>query len=651
MKIAGWASAALLLLAGAHALLKYSPSGLFSYAWTTLLFTAVLAALYGTGKRLASLFSLQFDQEPALETTVAFSLGLAALTCSMLALGAAQLLYPAAAALLLGAFLWYGREHISGLRLDFGKLREQPLIIASCVLLGVAAVSALAPVHEYDSLVYHMALPQNYIQRHGLVFLPEVYAHFPQNAELLFTFSLLLQSPELAQLFGVLSLGLACLWLYSAPGFSPRAKTLAVFLTVSHTALLLLASTTYVECEVALWTTAALLSFLRWKDTEDPARAKPWIVLCAIFCGMGLGTKYYSGITPVILCFMGLYKSMGMGWFSQKKTRVLHMALFCAIWAALFAPWALKNLLSIGNPVFPFLHWVFSPAAHNFGVDEASRYFGILSEYGNKGGFLREFFSFPYLAFANPGRYGGGMDVLGSLGWELLFAGLPLILLSAWKNPDRRWAAFYLLAHWLVWMATGRVLRFMTVLAPLASLLLADGFRLLWEQNGRALKTALASALVLLSGARLFLYCNVKYVFGAGGVLCGTETAGEFLSRRLDYYPCADALNRAAGPDARVLIAGEQRSYYFKAQAVPTSINRKNDFPLLSNAASGPEELGRKLKEQGYTHVLFVPGEFRRLSPYDTMNFTRPGMLNWLALLKGSPVVYDSGKCYLHELR
>ena len=578
-------AALLLLLAGLHSCLRYFPSIFASALYTGLLAAAVLAALYAAGRKLSELLKLEFRGETALETAASLSLGLAALSYAMLFLGTARLFYPACAALLLGVFLWSGRKYFEGLKPCAAFLREQPLLLFSCALLAAAALAALAPVHEYDSLVYHMAMPQTYVQKHALVFVHDVYGHFPQNGEMLFTFALLLKSPELAQLFGVLALALTSLWLYAAPGFSPRAKILGIFFTVSHTALLLLSSTTYVEPLVALWTTGAVVSFLKWQEEQDPARARPWIILCGIFCGTGLGTKYYSGITAVIILMMGLYKSMGMGWFSQKKTRVLHMGLFCALWTALFAPWLVKNFLSIGNPIFPFMHWLFQPAGHGIGADEAGRYFGILSEYGNKGGFLKEFFSFPYLAFSEPGRYGGGMDVLGSLGWELLFAGVPLMALAAWKKPQLRWAAFYVLAHWLAWMLTGKVLRFLLVIAPLASLLTAEGFYLLWEAHGRAIRTTLASALILLTGARLLLVCNVKQVFGAAGVLCGTESADEFLSRRLAYYPCAKAFNGAAGPVAKVLVAGDQRSYYLDSEAMPTSVSRKNDFVLMANSA------------------------------------------------------------------
>ncbi|HOX22389.1 MAG TPA: hypothetical protein PLL10_02915, partial [Elusimicrobiales bacterium] len=392
------------------------------------------------------------------------------------------------------------------------------------------------------------------------------------------------------------------------------------------------------------WTTAAVLSFLRWKDEPDPALARPWIILCGIFCGVGLGTKYYSGITAVSLLMLGLYKSMGMGWFSQKRTRILHMALFCFVWAALFAPWLIKNFLSIG------LHWVFNPAGHGIGADEAGRYFGILSEYGNKGDFLKEFFSFPYLVVSDPGRYGGGMDVLGSLGWELLFAGTPLMAFAAHKNPASRWAAAYVLLHWLAWMLTGKVLRFLLVTAPIASLLTAEGIWLLWQAHGRTLRAALAAALIMFTGARLLLFWNVKQVFGAGGVLCGTETADEFLSRRLAYYPCATAFNAVAGPDSKVLIAGEQRSFYINGAAVSTSVSRKNDFVLMANSSPSPSELRTKLMRDGYTHILFVPDELERLGHYGTVNFTRPGMLNWRAVLGQSPVVYAGGKCYLHDI-
>ena len=194
------------------------------------------------------------------------------------------------------------------------------------------------------------------------------------------------------------------------------------------------------------------------------------------------------------------------------------------------------------------------------------------------------------------------MDVLGSLGWELVLVGIPFMIYSALSGGIRRFVGVYLALHAVVWLSTGCVLRFLTVTVGLAAILAADGIIKYWREAPRYARIMLASGLVLFAGARLLSYAYVQNVFEIPSVLTSVRTPRQYLSSRLSYYPCAEAAGKLTPPDSRILLAGEMRSYYFGRIVWPTSIFRPNEFVAMANASSGYEDYRQKLLAFGYTH-------------------------------------------------
>ena len=66
--------------------------------------------------------------------------------------------------------------------------------------------------------------------------------------------------------------------------------------------------------------------------------------------------------------------------------------------------------------------------------------------------------------------------------------------------------------------------------------------------------------------------------FGSGSTAFGLETREMFLTRRLDYYSCADWLRRNAVENDKILVIGEQRGYYIPADHLPSTVHMPNLF-------------------------------------------------------------------------
>ena len=476
-----------------------------------LVLTVLLAT--GSGRALVGKLGLG-DMSESQKTLCGATLGLGLLALGGFFLGAAGLFKPWAASALLAA-LWVAgyaelKPAVESLAPDQNLLRERPLAAMAVALPLLAALwMCLVPPHQYDSLVYHLALPQAYL-REGRLFAPPgiVYAHFPQNGEMLFSLALLLGSDLLAQMYMWLSTVLAIWWVFAlgrreAP---MSAVALAAIFIATHSAVLLMSSTTYVEPLVMLWITAAALSFERWRGLAPRGGApRGWLILAAIFTGLALGTKYYAGIGAAAFGLRLLY-----AWaLDRRRERAVDLALFTGIVTALFAPWLIKNWVCVRNPFFPFFYKWFENTGTGWNADLAAGYFSVLTEYGHVGGFFSSLISLPILLLRNPLRFGGGMDVLGDLGWDISLWLLPLGAWAASKNRALRGILLFCFLWGAAWFSSGVVLRFLTVLVPLMALLGACGLVALWQGLDRWARVVIGGSLALMTVAHLFLFVFV----------------------------------------------------------------------------------------------------------------------------------------------
>jgi hypothetical protein len=598
-----------------------------------LVLTVLLAT--GSGRVLAGKLGLS-DMSESQKTLTGATLGLGMLALGGFFLGALGLFKPWAASAYLAALWMIGyaelKPALESLAPDHSLLRERPLAAAAVALPLLAALwMCLVPPHQYDSLVYHLALPQAYL-RAGRLFAPPgiVYAHFPQNGEMLFSLALLLGSDILAQMYMWLSTVLAIWWVFAlgrreAP---MSAVSLAAIFIATHSAVLLMSSTTYVEPLVMLWITAAAFAFERWRQlAPGGGGARGWLILSAIFTGLALGTKYYAGIGAAAF---GLRLAYALA-FDRRKQRAVDLALFVGIVSVLFAPWLIKNWVCVRNPVFPFFYKWFENTGTGWNAELAAGYFNVLTEYGHVGGFLHSLISLPILLLRNPLRFGGGMDVLGDLGWDISLWLLPLGAWAASKNKSLRGLLLFCFLWGAAWFSSGVVLRFLTVLVPIMALLGACGLVALWRELDRWARVILGGSLAVMALAHLFLFVFVHATFGSGSTAFGLEDREAFLMRRLDYYSCADWLRGNPIENDKILVIGEQRGYYIPAEHLPSTVHMPNLFIRRANSSADTAALLSSLRADGFTRVLIVPREAARLGS-GLGELTPAGAVNWKGL-------------------
>lgn len=519
----GLPAALLTALVAAAAFLDGPWAAVRSGAGAFLMLALVAFAALGSGRRLVAALGAKLDEA---ELSVAgMTVGLGILALAVFALAAAGILRPWTLAALTAALIAIGYFDARAGTLElFSTGRKacaehQGFALLIGLPMAFALWACLAPPHQYDSLVYHLALPQEYL-RAGKLFVPPgiLFAHFPQNGEMLFSLALGFGSDNLAQMLSWLATALTLGWLLTFGRRVSSAAPWAAAIVATHTSILLLASISYVEPFVMLWLTAAVLAF----EASGEGRRRGELLLAALCAGFALGTKYYAGLACALLALRLL-----------RRGKILETVIFSAIVTALFLPWLVKNWIFIGNPVFPFFYRYFPATSIGWTSDLAAGYFSVLTEYGHAHGFWKDLVSLPVLLFRNPLRFGGGMDVLGDLGWDLTLWlwgwGLWRAARSGGRHVPGALAAFSVL-YVLGWFATGVVLRFLTALVPVMALIGAAGFADWRRAASPAARGICAAAFAALVLAHAFMTLYVHGVFGTYSTLLALETREEFLS-------------------------------------------------------------------------------------------------------------------------
>jgi hypothetical protein len=567
----------------------------------------ILWVAEGIGRRLTGHATLN-----ALErTALSGALGLGVISLLMLALAAAGWITGAAIAILLAVLtVVFFRESVGWL---VSLAKERPILPpgpnAFSIVCGIFALAtvllslgvALSPPAAWDSLVYHLRIPQQILAARSLQ-LPadSLFGEMPHVAEMAFAAAIgltggLETATVLAWIFGALTLA----------GVAGTARRMGLRFPLLAPAALLAGDTIarsmgwgYVDWVTALFGYAAVCSL------SVRGSGRKWVLLAGVYAGLAFGTKYTAGtVLPILLLW---------GFAGRQWKRGLRAALLLAAgFAMAFAPWIIRNLALRGNPLPPMTDtgqsallrlWFFSgqplPDAWLIG---------------------------PVIPFLQStiGRYDAAP--FGTTIGPLLLAFLPgLFFRRRNRETDDSFPIGLLLTSAAVfWAASGLGIflsesfaqpRLFMVLFPALALLAACGFDGLGEVRlGQVRIQVVAGALTVLTMGFLLTGYVVTWIReGVPAYLAGESDAAGYLRGNLGWYSPAMETVNALPTDARVLMLWEPRGLYCGARCLEDStIDRW--YLAMRLVGTAPRILA-DWRAAGFTHVLIFDtgAEFER---------------------------------------
>ncbi len=514
---------------------------------------------------------------------------------------------------------------------------EKLLALYAFVVCALTFALCLAPPNggDYDSLVYHLAAPAQYIRAGQIIELPyDHHTYFPFTLEMLYMIGLLWSGPVLAKLFHWLMLPLICALLIgtSTRYVTRRAGLAASAIWCSLPLVMWEASTAYIDLALVAFTLGALWCFFRWSEGTSSTRCEMqtprdarWLWLCGAMCGFCLGVKY-TGVVTVFWLLCAIVFVM----LRARKIEAKPILAFVGVTLLLGGGWYGRNALWTGNPVFPFAYEVFG--GEGWTAEMARRYtqeqqilgFGKapvdilllpwrlsmtpLSVGVDSNGLAGGQPFWPLLGgLANNNQTGlfevRGLLLVSFIGPILLALGAPL-LFARQKPSWIRFCGWNVLYFGVVWIVSTQTFRYGLPLFMLICVVCGYGFALFGTRSSVLRWTAnLALCAWLLWSAAFSNYAARN----AWNVVAGKRTPESYLAATVAPYRIMQWMNLHLPLNAVVAVYAEPRCFYLQRAYFWADPYQNTLFP----ADGSPDALLDALKSRGATHVLLNRGAVR----------------------------------------
>lgn len=542
-----------------------------------------------------SLFIKRRDIDEGLEYPVfAFSLGLGVIILFTFIFSFSGFLnaWFFAGVLLTGNIIFFvNRKEFKNIKI---KIKFSILLVPVFIFLIIDLFYALFPPTFYDSMSYHLAVPNYYILKGGMVpWLDNFYSNLPLNGEMVYLFSLSGGSVLLPRLITFISGLFILILLFSWSGEYVKGKyrilPLILFLSVPQVSFLFSSSKTDIMGMLFLIIgVRSLTNFLK------SGKIKKTLFLSGIFLGLAIGTKYiFAFYVAIILIYIFVSKNYTF------KRKVFIMITLSAIILITLSPWFVKNIIFTGNPVYPYLNEVFDN--NKWGPEQA----GQLAE-AVKGGkkSISDYILYPFRIFFFPYKY--GMTAVWGI---LLLLFLPFLFMV---KREKELIFFLIIAilSFALMIPFGNVPRYFLASFLFLSIPLASGI----ERTGnkfQLVKRITLPVLLIMLISNLVLTAGLQEKFSFGFRYMKGKVSGEFKGRDiyylygLPYYRGVQFINKTLKEGEKVAFVGEDRTFYLKKDFIANSFLDKNMVLEILKNCDDLSGFLKKLQKKGITHIFY----------------------------------------------
>lgn len=481
------------------------------------------------------------------------------------------------------------------------------------VFLLALPFASLPPTHM-DALVYHLEVPRIYLAHGGIVEIPgNMYAYFPQSFDMLYLLILALLPAFASQIVHASFLPLCLLAvgeIMKAAGHKDAAHrgttTLFLLAVVSIPSLFLDATIPYLDMGLTfyclLFSGAVYLAY-RLPSPLPSAAAS----FAAGFLVSIKYTGYYFLAAAILACLI---------LFLIRKTSFPAPRAFLLSGAAsylLFAgPYCIRNMIWTSSPLFPFLAGILGPFPNGWDGTRYNAYMVFLRHYGQ---YLPPVLHpLNYLLAAISPVLNDAHLFDGVLGPFLLT--LPILWILTKRRENATIFLLLLITLFaLIWGVSLRQGRFLLPTIPILLLLLLVNLPdVLNRQTVRRLAQVFGT---LCLGFNLFVLIPVltspKEQFSDNphidlAYLAGQKSPAQFLSQNLNVYNSHQFLNSLPRGNTRVwLLLTSNRNFYLNQPFMTDWIVEDITFQRWLREMDSPDEMARKARQLGITHILTQP--------------------------------------------
>jgi len=507
-------------------------------------------------------------------------------------------------------------------------------------IIGISVLAYVPPVSR-DALTHHLALPKLYLEKGGIFELPDrVFSYYPMNLDLLYLIPLFLGNDIVAKYmhFGFALMTALVIFSFLKRRIGSAFGFFGGLLFLSTPVVIKLSTIAYVDLGLVFFSTAALVSLLKWHEQNFKAR---YLIAAAIWCGLALGTKYHGLIVFFnLMCLLLLLcaRSAQSGKCSLPRL-FRYVIIFAGISLLVFSPWMLRNVLWKNNPIYPLFNSTFQSVLSNQTV-RARTTAGAAPLENSQGRKKAQpglnHFSYRAMAFeesgleialiplriffqghdGNPKYFDGELNPLLLLLPLFAFVGIRSDPAS-WKSENIKLLLFAGLFVIIIFISVDMRVRYILPAIPPLTILAAYGLRNLINMAGRIqtkFRQNATRGLISLLVAGLFVQ-NYLYLAGLFTTIQPMTYINGYIERDayIEQFRPTITVHRYAGrhlaKDAKILgLFLGYRSYYSDRELVfGNSI-----FKEAVKKSVDADSVSRQLQSQGLTHLIIRYDLFNR---------------------------------------
>lgn len=571
-------------------------------ALTLLIYVYVSLTALGIGRKV-----LRFSQAlSCLEFyLLALIIGFAVIADGILVLGLLRLLQPfiiflwLALSGLFASFAWreFSNDILIMLR-SFAQIRLKSWGGFEFILFGVTGfciiflpIVALAPVRDYDALMYHLEIPRQYLEYGGVYFNPESWrSTYPMLTEMLFLIGVAFHLEPLAQLFSLTFCAVFFLSVYAFGRrfFDSSIALLATGILLGNPAFPIYATSPSVDFSWASYELWSLYAFSLWLLTGKPSNENYWLIIAGTLSGFAASTKYLSFPTILIIGLLISLKTIQSEKADYKKL-AQNILIYGFSVLIVIAPWYLKNWIWTGNPFYPLVFGgvAWTPLRHELIFSDYMGSFGT-------GQSLLDYLLLPINLYISQPRFATmSLEIFHPVLW-LAFV---LVFNGIWKKYDHLFA--YIALGLALWIASAQVIRF---LLPISGFLALFSAKVL-SQLSRTIKQSITygivgSLMIVTLIYQIWLFADSSLLSYFNGKL----SVSEFLQKEVYDYNTTQFIQTHLQKTDRVLFLWTGQGYYCDSRCLPDT--DESLAVQLGMKTPNPETLAHQLHLEGVTHIL-----------------------------------------------
>lgn len=439
-------------------------------------------------------------------------------------------------------------------------------------------IYASLPPTFYDSLVYHLGVPNLYLQHGGFL---ETSQFLFANTSIYYEISLIPavfagdMVPRLFHFFvgAVFFLAAAD---FAVEIFKIKKRYILLLLLLSMPMSVFLLSTVKADLLSAFYIFLGVRFLI-----------KKQFAFSAVFWGFAIGVKYTNGIPLIVFLVIFFIK--------ERQFPLKRIIGFGMVITAMLMPLLVKNYILAKNPFFPFFNQFFKAEYW-----DASRYTLMKADVGKMFYSLMDMVKFPFtLSF---GQFGFG----GMVGAQFLIF-LPFLLVVREKLKNNWYLLIFAVPTLYLGGQFRGSLRFLFILFVFLSFYLA----VIYESVNKKIVKYLF--FIIISMNFISALASQELIYRSYQLFFQRQNIEKYKTSMFPAYPGIDYVNRHTPPGSRVLLLGEARSYYLKR---PFLAATGIDYSILTKylrQAENPAAFLNALRNDKIDYIIFNISEFNRL--------------------------------------